>query len=309
MFCYQCEQTSKGEGCQALGVCGKDETTAILQDLLIHCVKGISMYAHRARQQGAADPEIDAFTIDAIFATLTNVNFDPESLQVLINKAVEVRGQARKLYENAAAANGVVPELLTGAAAWQPASTIEGLVEQGTETLLPVRFLLETREIANLKELVLYGIKGVAAYAVHAHALGGADPQSYAIIHEILDSLNRTATGEQLLGTALRVGELNYRVMELLDTVHTQTFGHPEPSSFRIQPKKGKAILVSGHDLGDLWALLEQTRTWASMSIPTVKCCPRTAIQNSRAIRTSQETTAEHGWTRPMSSTNSRAQS
>jgi hydroxylamine reductase len=260
MFCYQCEQTSKGEGCQTLGVCGKDETTAILQDLLIHCVKGISMYAHRARQQGAADPEIDAFTIDAIFATLTNVNFDPESLQVLINKAVEVRGQARELYENAAVAKGVVPELLNGAATWQPATTIEGLVAQGTETLLPVRFLLETKEIANLKELVLYGIKGVAAYAVHAHALGGADPQSYAMIHEIIDSLNRTATGGELLGTALRVGELNYRVMELLDTVHTQTFGHPEPSSFRIQPKKGKAILVSGHDLGDLWALLEQTK-------------------------------------------------
>src|SRR3954454_10577796 len=204
MFCYQCEQTSKGEGCQTLGVCGKDETTAILQDLLIHCVKGISMYAHRARQQGAADPEIDAFTIDAIFATLTNVNFDPESLQVLIHKAVEVRGQARELYENAAAANGVVPELLSGPAAWQPASTIEGLVGQGTEALLPVRFLLETKEIANLKELVLYGIKGVAASAVHAHAWGGADPQSYATIHEILDSLNRTATGEQLLGTALR---------------------------------------------------------------------------------------------------------
>src|SRR5664279_785515 len=238
MFCYQCEQTSKGEGCQTLGVCGKDETTAILQDLLIHCVKGISMYAHRAKQQGAADPEIDAFTIDAIFATLTNVNFDPESLKVLIDKAVEVRGQAREMYENACIAKAVVPEILTGAATWQPASTIDGLVAQGTETLLPVRFLLETKEIANLKELVLYGIKGVAAYAVHAHALGGADPQSYAIIHEILDSLTRSATGEQLLGAALRVGELNYRVMKLLDTVHTQTFGHPHPTSFRIQPKK-----------------------------------------------------------------------
>ena len=260
MFCYQCEQTSKGEGCQTLGVCGKDETTAILQDLLIHCVKGISMYAHRARQKGIADPEIDAFTIDAIFATLTNVNFDPERLSVLIHKAVEVREQARGFYESACDAQGIVPEALTGAATWQPASTIDGLVAQGTETLLPVRFLLETKEIANLKELVLYGIKGVAAYAVHAHALGGADPQSYAIIHEILDSLTRTATAGELLGAALRVGELNYRVMELLDTVHTQTFGHPQPTSFRIQPKKGKAILVSGHDLGDLWALLEQTK-------------------------------------------------
>ena len=260
MFCYQCEQTSKGEGCQTSGVCGKDETTAVFQDLLIHAVKGISMYAHRAKQQGAADPEIDAFTIEAIFATLTNVNFDPERLMVLIDQAVAIRQQARSLYENACVANGVVPEILQGPAAWQPASTMEGLLLQGQETLLPVRFLTETREIANLQELVLYGIKGVAAYAVHAHALGGDDPAAYAIIHEILDSLTRFATADQLLAAALRVGELNYRVMELLDKVHTETFGHPQPSKLRIHPRKGKAIVVSGHDLGDLWALLEQTK-------------------------------------------------
>ena len=99
MFCYQCEQTSKGEGCREIGVCGKDETTAILQDLLIHAVKGISMYAHRARQLGAADPEIDAFTIQAIFATLTNVNFDPQRLVELIRQAVATRDVARALYE------------------------------------------------------------------------------------------------------------------------------------------------------------------------------------------------------------------
>lgn len=260
MFCYQCEQTSKGESCQTLGVCGKDETTAVLQDLLIHAVKGISMYACRAKQQGAADAEVDAFTIAAIFATLTNVNFDPERLAALIHQAVEIRQQARALYERASAANGTAPEALQGAAAWQPASTMDGLLAQGQETLLPVRFLSETREIANLQELVLYGIKGVAAYAAHAHALGGADPVSYATIHEILDSLTRPSTAEQLLGAALRVGELNYRVMELLDKVHTETFGHPQPAKLRIHPKKGKAILVSGHDLGDLWALLEQTK-------------------------------------------------
>lgn len=260
MFCYQCEQTSKGEGCQTLGVCGKDETTATLQDLLIHAVKGISMYAYRANQQGAIDPEIDAFTIEAVFATLTNVNFDPERLIVLIRQAMAIRQQARALYERACVANSVVPQVLQGPAAWQPAFTMEGLLIQGQQTLLPVRFLTETRELANLQELVLYGIKGVTAYAVHAHALGGDDPVSYAILHEILDSLTRPATAEQLLGVALRVGELNYRVMELLDKVHTETFGHPQPSKLRIHPKKGKAIVVSGHDLGDLWTLLEQTK-------------------------------------------------
>src|SRR5580704_15473602 len=121
MFCYQCEQTSKGEGCQAIGVCGKDESTATLQDLLIHTIKGISMYAHRARQHGAADPEIDAFTIQAIFATLTNVNFDPERLVDLIQQAIATRKAARGLYENACAATGVVPQQLSGPAAWIPA--------------------------------------------------------------------------------------------------------------------------------------------------------------------------------------------
>lgn len=261
MFCFQCEQTSKGEGCQTLGVCGKDETTAALQDLLIHAVKGVSMYAHRARLLGASDPEIDAFTIQAIFATLTNVNFDPDRLVALIHQAVETRDTARAVYEHASVMAGIVPVELGGPAAWIPASTMEGLLAQGEQTLLPVRFLTDGKEIANLQELVLYGIKGVAAYAAHALALGAGDPVSYAKIHEILDTLTQPSpTAEQLLATALAVGELNYRVMEILDKAHTETFGHPQPSKVRLHARKGKAILVSGHDLHDLYALLEQTK-------------------------------------------------
>jgi hydroxylamine reductase len=261
MFCYQCEQTSKGEGCQTLGVCGKDETTATLQDLLIYAIKGISMYAHRARQQGASDPEIDAFTIHAIFSTLTNVNFDPERLVELIHKAIVIRDAARALYERTSVMAGIVPVELGGPAAWTPASTLEGLLAQGQQTLLPARFLTEGKEIANLQELVLYGIKGVAAYAAHALALGAGDPVSYAKIHEILDFLTHPSpTADELLGQALAVGELNYRVMEILDHAHTETFGHPQPAKVRLGARKGKAILVSGHDLHDLYALLEQTK-------------------------------------------------
>ncbi|MGA2352239.1 MAG: hydroxylamine reductase [Terracidiphilus sp.] len=261
MFCYQCEQTSKGEGCQTLGVCGKDETTAALQDLLLHAVKGISIYAHRARTLGAADAEIDAFTIQAIFATLTNVNFDPERLVELIHQAITMRNAAQKLYESASVAAGIVPAELGGAAAWKPALTLEGLLVQGKQALLPARFLTETKEIANLQELVLYGIKGVAAYAAHALALGAGDPVSFAKIHEILDFLTHPApTADELLGMALAVGELNYRVMEILDHAHTETFGHPQPAKVRLGARKGKAILVSGHDLHDLYALLEQTK-------------------------------------------------
>jgi hydroxylamine reductase len=156
---------------------------------------------------------------------------------------------------------GIVPAELGGPAAWKPASTLEGLLAQGQKTLLPARFLTEGIEIANLQELVLYGIKGVAAYAAHALALGAGDPVSYAKIHEILDFLTHPSpTADELLGQALAVGELNYRVMEILDHAHTETFGHPQPAKVRLGARKGKAILVSGHDLHDLYALLEQTK-------------------------------------------------
>ena len=261
MFCYQCEQTSKGEGCQTLGVCGKDETTATLQDLLIHAIKGISKYAYRAGQLGSADAEIDAFTIQAVFATLTNVNFDPDRLVGLIRQAVQTRNAARDLYESASVAAGIVPTELGGPAAWIPASTLDGLLAQGRQVLLPARFLTDGKEVSDLQELVLYGIKGVAAYAAHALALGAGDPHTFAKIHEILDFLTQPSpTADQLLGNALAVGELNYRVMEILDKAHTETFGHPQPSKVRLHARKGKAIVVSGHDLHDLYALLEQTK-------------------------------------------------
>jgi hydroxylamine reductase len=261
MFCYQCEQTSQGKGCTTLGVCGKDETTATLQDLLLQVSQGISMYAHRARQLGAVDPKIDAFTVDALFATLTNVNFDPERLTGLIARAVEVRHEAKKLYEQACTAQGKSPEALSGPAVWQPAATSEALLKQGQQTLITERMLAAGSETANLQELVMYGIKGVAAYAGHAKELGGSDPAVYAVMHEVLDFLTWPApTADQLLGMALRVGELNLKVMEVLDKANTDAFGHPQPTEVRLHARKGKAILISGHDLADLGELLEQTK-------------------------------------------------
>ena len=266
MFCYQCEQTSQGQGCQTIGVCGKDENTATLQDLLIHALKGVSQYAHRAGKLGAADAEIDAFVIEAIFATLTNVNFDEESVAELVYKAAAVRDQARKLYENAAAKAGVAVETLAGPAAFAPAADRMALLKQGREQLIPLVYLAGNtidageKEKKNLEELVVYGLKGVAAYAYHAMMLGSAAPASYAKIYEILNALTEKHTGEEILGLALSVGELNYAVLEQLDTAHTETFGAPTPAQVRIHPVKGKAILVSGHDLHDLYALLEQTK-------------------------------------------------
>jgi hydroxylamine reductase len=251
----------KGEGCQVVGNCGKDETTADLQDLLIHAVKGISMYAHRAQQLGATDAGIDAFTVDAIYATVTNVNFDPARIVELIHQAIEVRDEARKLYENASVAAGVVPAELGGPAVWKPAAALGALLGQSQQVLLPARFMTNGKEIANLQELVLYGLKGVSAYAAHALALGAKEPANFAKIHEILDFLTYPSpTAEELLGKALAVGELNFGVMEVLDKAHTEAYGHPQPTKVRLGARKGKAILVSGHDLHDLHALLEQTK-------------------------------------------------
>ena len=261
MFCYQCEQTSKGEGCKTIGVCGKDEATATLQDLLIHAVKGISIYAHRARLLGAADPEIDAFTVQAIFATLTNVNFDPERVGELVRQAAATRDAARSLYEKASVAAGQTPDEQGGPAAFRPAASMEGLLAQGRESLLPARFLSDGKEIAHLRELVLYGIKGAAAYAAHALALGAGTPATFAKIHEVMSFLAESNhSAEEYLGQALAVGELNYKVMESLDKAHNETFGAPQPTQVRLGALKGKAILISGHDLHDLNALLEQTK-------------------------------------------------
>ena len=266
MFCYQCEQTSQGQGCQTIGVCGKDENTATLQDLLIYALKGVSQYAHRAGKLGASDPEIDAFVIEAIFATLTNVNFDEDSVAELVSKAVAVRNQARKLYLNAAAKAGVAAEALSGPATFEPAQERLALLKQGRDQLIPLVYLVgntidaDQKEKKNLEELVIYGLKGVAAYAYHAMMLGSAAPASYAKVYEILNALTEQHTAEELLGLALGVGELNYAVLEQLDTAHTETFGAPTPAEVRIHPVKGKAILVSGHDLHDLYQMLVQTQ-------------------------------------------------
>ncbi len=260
MFCYQCEQTSQGKGCIQIGVCGKEETSADLQDLLVYAVQGISMYAHRARGLGAADPEVDGFVLEALFATLTNVNFDAHRLELLVRRAATVRDAARRIYVDACAAAGRSPETLGGPAAWEPACDTDGLLAQSRINFIPERVQLAGQEITNLKELVQYGLKGAAAYAEHARQLGATDAGIYATLHELLDFLTQPITSaEEMLGAALRTGELNLRIMELLDGANTGAFGHPEPTQVPIFPRKGKAILVSGHDLADLGELLKQT--------------------------------------------------
>ena len=260
MFCYQCEQTAKGTGCTTVGVCGKDPLVAALQDLLVHAVKGISMYAHRAAQLGARDHDVDRFVLEALFATVTNVDFDPERLRDLLREAAAVRDAARSTYEAACADAGKAPETLSGAATLEPAAEIERLDQQGQSVAIPLRQVALGEDVVGLQELILYGLKGAAAYAEHAWILGQEDPAVSATFHEALDFLTRDdPTTDELLGWALKTGEVNLRVMELLDAANTETYGHPEPTQVRVTPVKGKAILVSGHDLKDLEELLKQT--------------------------------------------------
>ena len=252
MLCYQCEQTKDGLGCTQFGVCGKDPTVAALQDLLVYAAKGISVYAHHARGTGAVDREIDRFVIKALFTTVTNVNFDPERMAGLLRQAASMRDRARQL------AGG---ESLAGEGTdWHPADTLDELVSQGNGVSIAARRETFGETVAGLQELVMYGLKGAAAYVDHAQILGQEDDAVWAFFHEALDFLAQGPTDpDALVAMALRVGEVNIRVMELLDTANTGTYGHPEPTPVRIEPLAGKAILVSGHDLKDLEEVLKQT--------------------------------------------------
>ncbi|MBM3332210.1 hydroxylamine reductase [candidate division WOR-3 bacterium] len=260
MFCYQCEQTARGTGCTAHGVCGKDETCSTLQDLLVYATKGVSQYAHRARALGAVDREVNVFTVEALFTTITNVDFDTERLSGWLEQAFEMRNKARTMYEEACRKSGKTPEQLSGPAAWQPPVIGSEIFAQGHEQGVLARHKLWGDDLADLHDLALYGLKGAAAYADHAQKLGQEDDAAYAEFHRILDLLARDQLdADTLFAAALDAGRLNYRTMELLDAANTGAFGHPAPTPVRMTPVKGKAILVSGHSLRDLAALLKQT--------------------------------------------------
>jgi len=260
MFCYQCEQTAGGSGCEKYGVCGKDPVTAQLQDLLIYAVKGIAQYAVRARALGAKTPEADRFIIEALFTTVTNVNFDAAGVERILRKAVEVRGGVKFIYGNACGQAGETPETLAGPAAWTPAAERGGLLEQASILGIAASRAALGDDIAGLKELLTYGLKGMAAYVDHARILGKENDDVYAFFYEALDYLTAPEpTVDRLFTLSMKCGETNLAVMELLDAANTGAYGQPVPTPVRVTPVKGKAILVSGHDLKDLADLLEQT--------------------------------------------------
>jgi len=255
MYCNQCEQTAHGTACSTIGVCGKNAQVSDLQDLLIHATQGLSLYAKAAREQGIVDADVNRFTCEAVFSTLTNVNFDPDRLASLINKAVELR----KSLQAKLTAAGKPISFADAAANFIPAADEAGLMAQG-EGVTPASDSTENADILSLKQILLYGLKGVAAYADHALILGQQDDAIYAFIQEALATILRHDLPlDQWVGLVLKCGEINLRAMELLDAGNTGTFGHPVPTSVPLGAKKGKAILVSGHDLKDLADILQQT--------------------------------------------------
>jgi len=250
MFCYQCEQTAKGQGCTISGVCGKTPDVAALQDLLIYALRGMALYALEAVKKGAKPKGLDAFTVEALFSTLTNVNFDPERFPPLIKKAVAYREELKK-------ATGA--KFTEDAAVFKPADDIDGLVQQAGRAGLKADASVNP-DLLSLQHIVLFGIKGVAAYADHARILGQEDEKVYNFVYEALAApFNKKLAADDWVKLALKTGEINLRTMELLDAANTGAYGHPVPTKVPLGHQKGKAILVSGHDLKDLEELLRQT--------------------------------------------------
>ncbi len=260
MFCVQCEQTIRtpvGNGCSyAQGMCGKTSDTSDLQDVLIYMLQGVSWYATKARELGFKNDAVDGLVPRAFFATLTNVNFDNDRIIAFIREA----NAARDILKKACAEKGADLSDITPAATFELAEEMVGMLEQAP-AMVPNRGKAEVGEdVVGLRLLCLYGLKGAAAYMEHARILGQTDEAIYAEFHQIMSWLaTDSADINALLECSMQIGQLNYKIMEILDRGQTQAFGHPAPAHVNVKPVKGKAILVSGHDLIDLQHLLEQT--------------------------------------------------
>lgn len=249
MFCYQCQETALGKGCTVKGVCGKTADVAGLQDLLIYLLKGISKLTVALRAEGKELPEANKFIIDGLFMTITNANFDKERFVTKIREAYTIRERVRqslgKEYTCSCDCLSFAGQTLEEMEA--KAATV-GILNTQNE------------DIRSLRELLIYGVKGIAAYAEHAYNLGFEDPSISAFIQEALvATTNDALTADELTGLVLTCGENGVKVMALLDTANTSTYGHPEITKVNLGVRNRPAILISGHDLRDMQDLLEQT--------------------------------------------------
>ncbi|HEX2980133.1 MAG TPA: hydroxylamine reductase, partial [Anaerolineaceae bacterium] len=253
MFCYQCEQTFRGSGCVSAGVCGKDADVAALQDLLIYQLEGIAVYAKAILYGGVKiDSKVSRFTIDALFSTLTNVNFDAEDFFAALKES----GQIKAHLAAQADLNGTLPP----AARYRLPEKREAI--QIDANLINIRPQAgDSSDVQSLKDTLLYGLKGTAAYAHHAWRLGYRSAEVEHGLFRFLAALVDDALGLQdMVSLVMEFGKVNLTCMQLLDQANTSAFGHPEPTQVLVSRKKGPFIVISGHDLDDLCQLLDQTQ-------------------------------------------------
>ena len=246
MFCYQCQEASKGIGCTISGVCGKTPEVANMQDLLLFVVRGVAVYNQELRKEGKASAEADKFVFDGLFTTITNANFDNAAIIAKIKSGLELRN---RLAQQVTIANA--PDECT----WNGS---EAEFEAKSKTVGVLRN--ENEDIRSLKELVHYGIKGMAAYVEHAYNLDSKDPEIYSFMQHALAEITRNDISvEDLIALTLETGRVGVAAMAQLDAANTGHFGNPELSEVNIGVRNNPGILISGHDLKDLEELLQQT--------------------------------------------------
>lgn len=255
MFCYQCQETAKNSGCVIRGTCGKDADLAALQDYLVYALKGLSAVAVRARAFGISDPTTDLFVAQALFATLTNVNFDRQRIYALTCEAFARRDTLREQLR------GHAPDISLPPAATEPATgDLDAFIQRGYHVGVQADSHTDA-DIRSMRELLTYGLKGLAAYTDHAYVLEHGDPTLLAFVQEGLAALTDDRRDlNDLIALSMRCGAYGVQVMALLDAASTSRFGHPVPTAVNIGVDPTRpGILVSGHDLLDLYELLQQT--------------------------------------------------
>lgn len=257
MFCFQCEQTFEGKGCiSEKGVCGKTPEVAALQDLLVEVIKKIATYASLASTVGYVNKATDIWILDALFATLTNVNFDEKRMDEYLREGALKLKAVQVAYAEACAKKGTHPKGVKNGD-WEYKPNLKTLIEEGRMFILTKE--PEDINVKSTKQLTLYGLKGCAAYLHHAMRLGFEDDAIYDMLNSILYKITTNLTFEEAIGVSLKAGELGYKILEILDKANTTSYGHPEPTTVRTTPLKGKCLLVSGHDLKDLELVLKQS--------------------------------------------------
>lgn len=253
MFCYQCQEAAKGTGCTVAGVCGKKEDLANMQDLLIFALKGVSIFATKARAFDIENAKANKLVFDGLFMTITNSNFDNDRFIQFIREALVAREELKDAF---ILAGGVVPDSLHDSATWYGNSVEEFEAKNKSVGVLATK----NEDIRSLRELVIYGLKGLAAYTEHAFNLNYEDKSLYAFMQKALaDTTDDSLTVDELVALVLETGKYGVDGMALLDKANTTTYGNPEITKVNIGVSDKPGILISGHDLRDMEDLLIQT--------------------------------------------------